>query len=56
MRIMVYGDSNSWGYLDEEDGLREPRRFEGRWPVVMARALTGQGAEASPQALSLIHI
>lgn len=50
MRILVYGDSNSWGYLDEEDGLREPRRFEGRWPVVMARALTGQGAEASPQA------
>ena len=50
MRIMVYGDSNSWGYLDEEDGLREPRRFEGRWPVVMARALTGQGAEASPHA------
>ena len=50
MRIMVYGDSNSWGYLDEEDGLREPRRFEGRWPVVMARALTGHLAKASPQA------
>ena len=62
MRIMVYGDSNSWGYLDEENGLREPRRFEGRWPVVMARALSGQGqaqvqgqeAKVSPQAGSSV--
>ena len=49
MRIMVYGDSNSWGYLDEEDGLREPQRFERRWPVVMVEALAeAKSASTSP--------
>jgi len=33
-RILVYGDSNSWGVLD--DGLK---RFDDRWPVVMSRQL-----------------
>ena len=32
MRVLVYGDSNSWGYL--ADGLGH--RLEARWPVVMA--------------------
>ena len=35
MRVLVYGDSNSWGYL--ADGLG--RRFDRRWPVVMAQQL-----------------
>ena len=39
MRILVYGDSNSWGYLDDGSG----RRYENRWPVVMANALTTHG-------------
>jgi len=34
-RILVYGDSNSWGVLD--DGLNQ--RFDDRWPVVMSRQL-----------------
>lgn len=35
MRILVYGDSNSWGYLDDGSGMRHDRR----WPVVMAESL-----------------
>ena len=35
MNILVYGDSNSWGYLDDGTGLRIPDR----WPQVMARTL-----------------
>ena len=41
MRILVYGDSNSWGYLDDGSG----RRFADRWPVSMARALKAAGQE-----------
>ena len=39
MRILVYGDSNSWGYLDDGSG----QRFADRWPVSMAQALTAAG-------------
>ena len=35
MRILVYGDSNSWGFLDDGAGLR----FANRWPVTMAESL-----------------
>ena len=35
-RILIYGDSNSWGYLD--DGLGQ--RFERRWPVEMHTRLS----------------
>lgn len=35
VRILVYGDSNSWGYLDDGSGARH----DDRWPVVMARKL-----------------
>lgn len=35
-RILVYGDSNSWGYLD--DGLGQ--RFARRWPVEMQNQLS----------------
>ena len=37
MNILVYGDSNSWGYLDDGTGLRAPER----WPQLMARTLRG---------------
>ena len=43
MRILVYGDSNSWGYLDDGSGIRHPER----WPVVMARHLRQAGTEAA---------
>jgi len=33
MRLLVYGDSNSWGYGADGAGLR----IAERWPVVMAR-------------------
>jgi len=39
VRILVYGDSNSWGYLDDGSG----RRHRGRWPVAMADSLVEQG-------------
>jgi len=35
-RILVYGDSNSWGYLDDGEGQRSANR----WPVEMARRLS----------------
>jgi lysophospholipase L1-like esterase len=34
MRLLVYGDSNSWGYLDDASG----QRFDGRWPRQMAES------------------
>ena len=37
MNIFVYGDSNSWGYLDDGTGLR----YERRWPEVMKQYLMG---------------
>jgi lysophospholipase L1-like esterase len=41
LRILVYGDSNSWGYLDDGSGTRHPER----WPVMMARHLREAGSE-----------
>lgn len=35
MRILIYGDSNSWGLLDDGQGLR----YAKRWPVVMKELL-----------------
>ena len=31
-RILIYGDSNSWAYLDDGNG----ERFQRRWPIEMA--------------------
>lgn len=36
VRLLIYGDSNSWGYLDDGSGVR----FERRWPIVMADTLS----------------
>ncbi|MDA9930363.1 GDSL-type esterase/lipase family protein [Alphaproteobacteria bacterium] len=38
MRVLVYGDSNSWGYLDDGYGFRCNRR----WPVEMKAALAAK--------------
>lgn len=35
MRILIYGDSNSWGFLDDGSGIRHDKR----WPVVMRDSL-----------------
>ena len=35
-RILIYGDSNSWGYLDDGNG----ERFQYRWPIEMANYLS----------------
>jgi len=35
MRILIYGDSNSWGLLDDGQGLR----YDNRWPEVMCHIL-----------------
>lgn len=39
MRIMIFGDSNSWGYLDDGSGIR----YAQRWPVIMSAALAAAG-------------
>ena len=36
--ICIYGDSNSWGFLDDGSGIR----YEARWPVVMADKLSAE--------------
>lgn len=36
-RIMVYGDSNSWGYPADGSGVRMAER----WPVIMGRHMDG---------------
>ena len=35
-RILIYGDSNSWGYLDDGSG----QRYKQAWPHVMASSLS----------------
>jgi len=46
MRILVYGDSNSWGFPPDGSGLRFERGT--RWPGILADAL---GAEVIEDAL-----
>lgn len=41
MRVLVFGDSNSWGYLDDGSGQRYARR----WPVEMTRIIKAQNPE-----------
>ena len=36
VRMLIYGDSNSWGYLDDGQG----RRYERRWPIEMYKILS----------------
>lgn len=43
MRLLVYGDSNSWGYLDDGTGMR----YDDRWPQVMARSMQEAGKDVT---------
>ena len=33
--ILIFGDSNSWGYVDEDNG----KRYENRWPIIFKNKL-----------------
>lgn len=33
--ILIFGDSNSWGYVDEDNG----KRYENRWPIIFKNNL-----------------
>lgn len=35
-RILIFGDSNSWGYIDNDDGFR----FKERWPISLKSFLS----------------
>ena len=51
-RVLVFGDSNSWGWIATPQGLPTQRLDDAaRWPGVLAAALTGQ-AQISVDALS----
>ena len=50
-RIMVYGDSNTWGYIPVESGTTTRYPAEVRWPGVLNAAL-GSGYEVIEEGLS----
>jgi lysophospholipase L1-like esterase len=50
-RIMVYGDSNTWGYIPVESGLTTRYPENVRWPGVLRVAL-GPGYEVIDEGLS----
>src|SRR5918998_3924659 len=50
-RIMVYGDSNTWGYIPVESGTTTRYPAEVRWPGVLNAAL-GSGFEVIEEGLS----
>lgn len=47
-RVLVYGDSNSWGWIPVETGFPATRHPDAlRWPGVMERALEAQLGEVT---------
>jgi hypothetical protein len=38
-RVLIFGDSNSWGYTDQDNGYR----YEKRWPVLLNQELIQKG-------------
>jgi lysophospholipase L1-like esterase len=50
-RIMVYGDSNTWGYIPVESGSTTRYPKDVRWPGVLQAAL-GSGYEVIDEGLS----
>jgi lysophospholipase L1-like esterase len=50
-RIMVYGDSNTWGYIPVESGTTTRYPKDVRWPGVLQAAL-GSGYEIIDEGLS----
>jgi lysophospholipase L1-like esterase len=53
MRILVYGDSNSWGYSPDGSGLRLDAKT--RWPCVMATALGADLIEDALPGRTTVH-
>lgn len=39
--ILIFGDSNSWGYVDEDNG----KRYESRWPIIFESNLNKVGID-----------
>ena len=39
--ILIFGDSNSWGYVDEDNG----ERYESRWPIVFENKLNKESID-----------
>ena len=39
INILVFGDSNSWGFVDEDEG----QRYDKRWPLIFADYLNQSG-------------
>ena len=39
INILVFGDSNSWGFIDEDEG----QRYNKRWPLILADYLNQSG-------------
>ncbi len=50
-RILVYGDSNTWGYIPVESGPTERYAADIRWPGVLQAEL-GEGYEVIEEGLS----
>jgi lysophospholipase L1-like esterase len=50
-RIMIYGDSNTWGYIPVESGTTTRYPADVRWPGVLQAAL-GTGYEVIDEGLS----
>ena len=38
-RVLIFGDSNSWGFTDQDNG----HRYEKRWPVLLNQELIQKG-------------
>jgi lysophospholipase L1-like esterase len=50
-RIMIYGDSNTWGYIPVESGTTTRYPEDVRWPGVL-QAILGSGYEVIDEGLS----
>jgi len=50
-RIMIFGDSNTWGYIPVASGTTTRYPEDVRWPGVL-RAALGQGYEVIDEGLS----
>ena len=49
INILVFGDSNSWGYTDEDEG----KRYDKRWPIELAKHLANARLNCSVKEDSL---
>ena len=42
INILVFGDSNSWGYTDKDQG----KRYNNRWPIILSKKLNNLGIKS----------